>query len=129
MSRDFQHETAFFNEQHRREPTCEPDYDAIDRNVFGVDDVTLDGASTEARELAVRMMIRLKSWDFQDGLKYKEGLMIRSAVSAWAVVPDIRLFTLTQLSLGLGLEKQSLGRWVDRFKRDFPLIRNDHMRT
>lgn len=109
-----------------QEPIFNPEWDQIERNVFGYQ--CPDEAEGENREKAIQTIIRLKSWDFQNGMKDPHGLMIRSAVSAWAVVPLLEPLNLTQLAEGLGLKKQSLGRWVDQFKRDFPNIRNKHMR-
>lgn len=108
------------------EPTVDPEWDRIDLNVFSHHpDDDVDG---EHKEMAVAMFTRMMAWVFQDGMNDKQGLMIRAAVASWVVVPLLQPLTLTQLALGLGLKKQSLGRWVDRFKIDFPNIRNKHMR-
>lgn len=121
-------EQMFFNGSGCPEPMVEPEWDRIDRNVFDDRDIRLDDVREEEREKAVRLFVRLKSWDFGNGMADPQGLMIRAAVSSWAVVPLLRPLTLTKLAIGLGLKKQSLGRWVDHFKRRFPEIRNSHMR-
>lgn len=110
------------------EPICQPDWDSIERSVFDDAGIRIADVRDAEREKALRMFIRLKSWDFKNGMKDPIGLMERAAVSSWAVVPLLRPLTLTRFALCLGLKKQSLGRWVDDFKLRFPEIRNDHMR-
>lgn len=111
----------------RLEPTVDPAWDEIERGIIG-DAISEADVRDNERENALRFFVKLKAWDFQNGMKDPHGLMIRSAVSSWAVLPLLRPLTLTRLALGLRLQKQSLGRWVDDFKRTFPNIRNCHMR-
>lgn len=41
----------------------------------------------------------------------------------WVFLPEVRAMNMSQLARGYGLHKQSLGRWVDKFKKEFPHIK------
>jgi hypothetical protein len=49
-------------------------------------------------------------------------------VQNWFLIKELQPLSLTQLARMYGKDKQSLGRWVDDFKRRFPGLRNCHMK-
>jgi len=100
----------------------DPDWDSIDRNVF--QRCEPDAADFDKAAEAIRQVQR---WVFQDGPRNPEGLVIRSTIAAWIFLPELRQLNMTSMAAGMGLKKQSLGRWVDVWKRDFPHIRTPHM--
>ena len=111
-------------------PAAEFDYDAIDRTVFDFrkPDSDLEQFSAEDLERSVKGMQRLCEWIWQTGMKNPDGVKIRAIICCWVILPELRPLTLTQLARGYGLKKQSIGRWVDDFKRVFPRVQNAHMR-
>lgn len=50
------------------------------------------------------------------------GMLIRFAILAWLFVPELQDSSLSKFARGIGKKKQSLGRWVIDFKREFPAI-------
>jgi len=112
-------------EDGRIEPTIDFDYDAIDRSVFEIDWENVSGADLEASSKVFKAMV---GWVWQDGMRNPEGMNIRSIIVCWVFLDHLRPLTLTELSRAFGKKKQSLGRWVDDFKRAFPDIRNPHMK-
>lgn len=105
------------------------DYEAIDRNVFRVEPKDdSDEFSAEEIDAACKVFTRLVEWIWQDGMKNVEGLQIRAIIVCWIFLSQLRPLTLTQMAAGFGKRKQSLGRWVDDFKRSFPRIRICHMK-
>ena len=93
------------------------DYAAIDGEYSSRD---LDGM-----RLAMR---KLFAWVWQGGMADDRGRQIRNAIVCWIFLEELRPLTMSQFARGLGLHKQSLGRWIDDFKRQFPEIRTPHMR-
>lgn len=73
-------------------------------------------------------MDKLLKWVWQSGMKNSDGVKIRSIILCWICLKEIRFMTLTDLATGYGMDKQSLGRWVDEFKARFPTVRIPHMR-
>ncbi len=128
------------------EPSVEFDYDSIDRNVFhteqddkrpmcdvgDTDNVEDSKAFKDFTDLeidaACKVFTRLVEWIWQDGMKNVEGLQIRASIVCWIFLSQLRPLTLTEMAKGFGKKKQSLGRWVDDFKRAFPRIRICHMK-
>ena len=107
------------------EPAVGFDYDAIDRNTFGILPAPEpDAMPPDAMEAACVGFTRLMEWLWQDGMKNSEGLQIRAAILCWVFLSQLRPLTMTQMAAGFGKKKQSLGRWVDDYKRqpDFPRI-------
>jgi hypothetical protein len=105
------------------------DYDAVERSLFDVapaDDLT--EITPLELEAAQRAFSRLLAWIWQDGMKNPDGVKIRAIILCWIFLKHLRPMTLTELARGYGMKKQSLGRWVDQFKRDFPEYKTCHMR-
>jgi hypothetical protein len=106
------------------------DYDAVERSLFDVspaDDLT--EITPLELEAAQRAFSRLLAWIWQDGMKNPDGVKIRAIILCWIFLKHLRPMTLTELAMGYGMKKQSLGRWVDQFKRDFPEYKTCHMRA
>ena len=70
-------------------------------------------------DAAVAIFQSLIKWVWQDGMRNDEGLKIRSIIACWVFLPELRPMTLTEIALGFGKKKQSLGRWVCHFKQHF----------
>jgi hypothetical protein len=110
-------------------PVCQFDYDAVDQAVFGfAGDEEQNELTQEQVNGAVLMLRLLLNWVWQDGMKNPDGLQLRSMVICWVFLKELRPMQLSELARGFGKKKQSLGRWVDDFKRRFPNIRTPHMR-
>ena len=95
------------------------------RNTFGILPAPEpDAMPPDAMEAACVGFTRLMEWLWQDGMKNSEGLQIRAAILCWVFLSQLRPLTMTQMAAGFGKKKQSLGRWVDDYKRqpDFPRI-------
>lgn len=72
---------------------------------------------------------RMVRWVYQDPHhRNLNGVAIRSIIVSWLMLRELQGLTLTQLAGMYGLDKQSLGRWVDDFKRTFPSVRSCHFR-
>lgn len=110
-------------------PICEFDYDSVEV-AFKKDVEALDISEFNQKEIdaALKLTTHMLKWIVQSGMRNMEGASIRSWVIAWVFLKELRPLTLTQLATGLGKHKQSIGRWVDAFKRDFPRIRTPHMK-
>ena|SRR5688572_18371057 len=105
-------------------------YEEIDRRVFQCDpENDLSNVSQRELDASVRAFIRLVEWMYQTGMKNPDGLKIRAIIVCWVFLKWIRCESLTVMARGYGLKKQSLGRWVDEFKRKFPEYRIVHMRN
>jgi len=113
-----------FDEHGRPEPVQDFDYGVLDGESTEED---LSQFSQEEIDRALTVLRVLLTWVFQDGMKNADGLKIRSILICWIFLKELRPMTLTQMARGFGLKKQSLGRWVDDFKRRFK-IRTVHMR-
>lgn len=106
------------------------DYGQIEGNLFG-DNPESDLSQFSAAEVdrALQVLRVLLQWMWQNGMKNVDGVKIRAIIVCWIFLKELRPMTLTQLGRGFKLKKQSLGRWVDAFKRDFPQIKTCHMRN
>lgn len=111
------------------EPTTDFDYDEIDRSLGHTKDLeTLSDADIDA---AAKVITRVFEFVWQNGMKNPEGLQIRATIVCWVFLKHLHPLTLTELARGFGKKKQSLGRWVDEWKRH-PLLgklRNPHMKA
>jgi hypothetical protein len=71
----------------------------------------------------------LARWTYQSPSHTNtDGIAIRTIVQNWFLIKELQPLSLTQLARMYGKDKQSLGRWVDDFKRRFPGLRNCHMK-
>jgi len=117
------------NEAGQIEATTDFDYDELDARLFNVRPETdLEQFSAEEMERGLKVFRVLTEWMWQDGMKNSDGLTIRSIIVCWIFLKHLHPLTLTEIARGFGKKKQSLGRWVDDFKRAFPHIRNPHMK-
>lgn len=122
------HEHAHAEDGHV-EPIVGFDYATIDRAVFHVepeDDPEI--LSADEIDAACAVFRKLVEWMWQNGMNQPEGLLIRAIIICWVFTPQLRALTLTQMAQGFGKKKQSLGRWVDDFKKAFPKTRVAHMK-
>jgi hypothetical protein len=113
------------------EPSVEFDYDEIDCRVpeFHVEpEEDPEEFTAEEIEAACKVFTRLVQWIWQNGMRHPEGITIRAIVVCWVFLAELRPLNLTQMAGAFGKKKQSLGRWVDDFKRAFPAIRIAHMK-
>src|SRR4051812_825066 len=111
-------------------PSTEFDYDLVDQNLFGKDaESDLSQFTQEEVDRALKVLRVLLQWIWQNGMKNVDGLKIRAIIVCWIFLKELRPLTLTQLAVGFGLKKQSVGRWFDRFKKDHRGIRTCHMRN
>lgn len=90
-----------------------------------LDDSTQENPQMDAAIEAFQILL---NWVWQSGSKNADGVKIRSVLACWIFLKPLRSINLTELSKAYGMEKQSLGRWHDDFKRHFPDIRTPHMR-
>ncbi len=111
-------------------PVEDFDYSAVDKNLFGNDAETdLSKLSQQDVDRALTVLRVMLQWIWQNGMKNVDGVKIRAIIICWIFLKELRPLTLTQLSRGFGLKKQSVGRWVDQFKKDLPEIKTCHMRN
>ncbi len=117
------------DDEGRATPTTQFDYDAVDANLFGAPDKwDLKHITPQEAEAAFRMFRALLTWIFQNGMKNPQGVLIRAIIMCWIFLPELRSLQLSQMARAYNMDKQSLGRWVDVFKQDFPTIKTPHMR-
>jgi hypothetical protein len=116
-------EEIFYAEDGSRTPAVELDWDSIDRNCFRYCDP--QGMDLDRASKAIRQIV---SWIFQDGPKNETGVFIRATICAWVFLPEYQRFTETEMAGNLEKHKQSIGRWAEVFKRDFPSVRTPHLR-
>ena len=110
------------------------DYDLVERRLsadLGSPECQeeLSKLTPEEVESGLKLFRCLVRWLWQDGMKNANGLTIRSIIVCWIFIEELHPMTLTQMARGFGgRHKQSLGRWIDSFKRLFPYIKTPHMR-
>lgn len=119
-----------FQEDGHPVPAEQFDYDLVEQNLFGRPDdrVDLSRCSQADVDAAITVLRVMLCWIWQNGMKNADGLKIRAIVICWIFLKELRPLTLTQMAVGFGMKKQSLGRWVDQFKAAFK-IRTAHMRN
>jgi hypothetical protein len=105
-------------------PVAEFDFASLDTG----HDTDLDKISRKELEASLKAFRILLDWIWQNGMRNPNGVKIRAILCCWVFLEQVRPISLTQLAKGYGMKKQSLGRWVDNFKRDFPQFRIAHMR-
>ena len=109
------------------------DYDEIDsrlrENLFSPEaQEELSQLTPEEVAAGLKLFRALVRWMWQDGMKNVNGLAIRSMIVCWIFIEELHPLTLTQVARGFGRHKQSHGRWVEIFKRCFPMVKTPHMR-
>jgi hypothetical protein len=102
------------------------DYTSLDAG----HDTDLSDVSPQELEAAQKAFRILLEWIWQNGMRNPNGVKIRAIICCWIFLQQVRkTVNLTKLAKGYGMKKQSLGRWVDNFKRDFPQFKVAHMRN
>jgi len=79
-------------------------------------------AKEEAMEMACEAAHRVWEWIYQPACKDLDGFTCRCIVACWVFVPMLRGYSMTDIASRFGKHKQSLGRWVDDFKLQFPEV-------
>jgi hypothetical protein len=84
-----------------------------------------DDIHVKAQDLA-----KLFQWHYQGECKDLDGWNCRAIILDWIFVPQLRSYSMTEMAGRFGKKKQSLGRWVDDFKKTFPELKHlSHFRT
>jgi hypothetical protein len=129
--RDTETSSTGWDDAGELQPTTDPDWKAIEV-ACGEIDFAAEIADMKAEELesAFKVIQALMGW-IHNGSLDTRGIAIRSIILGWIVMPHLRLLSLTQLAERHGMDKQSLGRWVEDkergFKAKFPTIKTAHM--
>lgn len=71
-------------------------------------------------DMACQCQRKVWEWVWQGDCRDKEGFFVRAAIACWIFVPALRDYTLTTMAGRVGKKKQSLGRWIEDFKKTFP---------
>jgi hypothetical protein len=118
-----------FSDSGAPEPYCEFPYSEVDA-MDAMEELQsqLDAATERGIAAGKKIFEQLVNWIWQDGMKDERGVQIRAMIVCWVFLPHLHPLNLTELARGFGKDKQSLGRWVDDFKVQFPKIRNKHMK-
>ena len=109
-----------FDDLSRVTQTVDFAYEEIDSKAFGVDDTPTEFESRVEHVLEFQRIIW--DWIYQPKKPNAEGMLLRAIICAWVFIPALRDQTLTQMAGKFGMKKQSLGRWVDDFKKEFPAM-------
>lgn len=90
-------------------------YDEIDERL---------GYAPSERDIedALECQRRVWRWVYQPPCVDLDGFMCRCIVACWIFVPQLRSQTMTYVAGRFGKKKQSIGRWVDDFKTEFPEV-------
>lgn len=126
---------------HRTE-SVEFDYAEIDRRLGYVEPgetvstEKIMASNLEAYFLPLRETL---DWILQKVPKNEDGIQIRAVIAGWIFLPHLnganslnpkeKHLTLTDLAAMVGRDKQSLGRWVDDFKKTFPGVKTPNMKN
>jgi hypothetical protein len=122
-----------FGEDSRPEATIGPDWESIEKGVFGrrqdCDAAPNDETGKRKRiEGEIRALKTTLEWVIQNGMNEENGVMFRILIAGWIYLEWMREMTLTELATMYGKDKQSFGRWVDDFKLRFPEVRTHNMK-
>jgi hypothetical protein len=112
-----------FDEASHQTQTVDFDFAAVDRDLDLSDEIPPGLRAiplADANERTVTVMSRMLEWLCQMVPKNQSGMEIRATILCWIFLPHLRSLSLTQVAAMIGRDKQSLGRWVDDFKRTFP---------
>jgi hypothetical protein len=128
MNQNFYDDENHFDDQCQRVGIVDFDYEQVDR-MLSEEEIKavskIPQADLEAAEQAFRVLVK---WIFQRGMRCREGVSARAIICCWIYLSELRHLSLTEMATAFGLHKQSLGRWVTIFKRDFPNVRLPHMK-
>lgn len=115
-----------YEEDGRPVPIQEFSYAEIDREEIDAEE--LASLTPKEMDAALKVLERILSWIWQNGMKNPEGLQIRAMIACWIFLKHLSAMELSELARGFKKKKQSIGRWHDQFKRDFPFIKTPHMK-
>ena len=73
-------------------------------------------------DLTLEAQRRIWLWVWQGDNRDMEGWSCRCAIMCWVFCDQLRSNSLSKMAKRIGKKKQSLGRWVEDFKREFPLV-------
>ena len=96
------------------EPYEDFPYDQVDRDLGFVKEKVEDERATEA-------LRRFSQWIAQGDLRDWDGVFCRMTNIIWILCPQLSSYSMSKMAKRVGKKKQSLGRWVDDFKREFPV--------
>jgi len=101
-------------------------YEHIEQHVFHY-----RGQDLTPVEAALECQSRVWEWIYQPPNKHMDGFLCRCIVASWIFNPMLRGESMTDVAARFGKKKQSLGRWVASFKRNFPEVTNhlQHIRN
>ena len=104
----------FFDQEGQPEATTDFPYDEIDRRLSDPESppTRVDGEG--------RLLKTVLEWVADKVPRHGNGLEIRATIAAWIFLPYLRGYTMTELAAMIGRDKQSVGRWVDDFRKSFP---------
>ena len=131
-------EFAFFDEDGKIIPATDFDYPEFDFSGASQRDLAkLDPADLDK---AIQAFTKLLEWVWADAFKRSpnddpfknrnlEGVKIRAIIVCWVFLKSLRKLSLTQVARATGKKKQSISRFMTRFKKDWPKIRTSHMKT
>lgn len=112
-------------DEHGLAETVDFDYDAIDARMGNA--LTPNQAAVHPNSRNQESIVVLQEvldWICQKVPKNQNGIEIRATIASWIFLPHLRTLNLTEVSALVGRDKQSLGRWVDDFKKTFPGVHN-----
>jgi len=114
-----------FDDNQRPVLIADFDWDQVERNLTSekkeIRGALRNGELTEEDfDRALQLSGTLMRWIWQNGKRDIRGLSIRSIIVCWHFIYELRDLPLTTVAAKFGKHKQSLGRWLDRFKNDFP---------
>jgi hypothetical protein len=125
--RDSEHHVGF-GEDSRPEATADFDWSDLEQRLGEADEAKYTHGYAQWLRL-MQLAEGLARWTYQSPSHTNtEGIAIRVIVQNWFLIKELQPLSLTQLARMYGKDKQSLGRWVDDFKRRFPGLRNCHMK-
>lgn len=105
------------------------DWDQVERELGSWSpESDLTELTPQEMEAARRALKIILQWVFQNGSKNIQGVGIRAVIACSVFLEELHPLTETQLARGYGMHKQSIGRWVEDWKRCFPDLRTCHMR-
>jgi hypothetical protein len=122
---------AGYDEESLAVQTVGFDYNAVEEALAEID-FAAEIADMKAEELerAFKVIQALMGWIHNGSLDCR-GIAIRSIIVAWLTLPHLRSLSLTQIAARHGMDKQSVGRWVEDkergFKVKFPSVKTSNM--
>ena len=126
------HQTTSFDEDGRPILITDFDWEEIERNLASETKQLRRSCkrgeiTREQLETAMELCGTLLRWVWNNGKRDKRGVAIRSLIICWLYLDELRPLTEAQLARGFGLKKQSVGRWVEQFKKEFPMFKSPQL--